>query len=144
MPRRRDDIKAQEMTALYSAGFSLAQVAVAFGVSRQAVFKMLKRRGVAMRTAEPLPFITYQGRRYTIRNTGYYAATSGDRELLHRNVWKDERGPIPEGYEVHHKDGNKMNNTIENLTLLTSEEHGRAHGFGGNQYTGSLGSRPVR
>ena len=32
-----------------------------------------------------------------------------------------------ESCEVHHKDGNVFNNTLENLECLTKEEHKEAH-----------------
>ena len=36
-------------------------------------------------------------------------------------------------YVVHHKDRNKLNNSISNLQILTPEEHGKLHGkVGGN------------
>lgn len=34
---------------------------------------------------------------------------------------------IPDGYVVHHIDGDKCNNHIENLALLTISEHNNAH-----------------
>lgn len=34
---------------------------------------------------------------------------------------------IPAGYDVHHRDGNKVNNVPENLELLLKPEHGRLH-----------------
>lgn len=34
---------------------------------------------------------------------------------------------IPIGYDVHHKDENKLNNAIENLQLLSRSEHARLH-----------------
>ena len=34
---------------------------------------------------------------------------------------------IPRGYVVHHIDGDKRNNKIENLALLTVKEHNNAH-----------------
>ena len=34
---------------------------------------------------------------------------------------------IPKGYVVHHIDGNKQNNILSNLVLLTVEEHNNAH-----------------
>lgn len=35
--------------------------------------------------------------------------------------------PIPKGYVIHHKDFNHKNNKIDNLQLMTKEEHNRFH-----------------
>jgi hypothetical protein len=43
--------------------------------------------------------------------------------LVHRIVWQFFHGPIPEGMTVDHIDGNKHNNFITNLQLLTPEEN---------------------
>lgn len=42
---------------------------------------------------------------------------------LHQEIWKDAHGEIPEHYHVHHKDGNPLNNTIENLECVPRGEH---------------------
>ena len=47
---------------------------------------------------------------------------------LHRYMWLMERGPSPEGYHVHHVDGDYSNNTIDNLALLSAGEHESLHG----------------
>ena len=43
--------------------------------------------------------------------------------LLHRLIWEDAHGPIPEGYVVHHRDGNSLNNALDNLELLARGDH---------------------
>lgn len=68
------------------------------------------------------------------RNTnGRYRITSrkeGNKgKLLHRLIWEDFYGkPIPKGYEIHHKDGNPINNDIRNLQCCESFKHNRFHG----------------
>ncbi len=47
---------------------------------------------------------------------------------LHQAVWVAHFGPIPKGYEIHHKDENPLNNDIANLECLTRSEHGLRHG----------------
>jgi hypothetical protein len=68
--------------------------------------------------------------KYYIQSTGRYLASSkrinGER-LLHRQVWVQHNGPIPEGHEVHHKDGDWRNNAIENLECIDGSEHARQH-----------------
>ncbi len=38
--------------------------------------------------------------------------------LLHRFIYEDYWGPIPEGYVVRFRDGNSMNTVIDNLVLM--------------------------
>lgn len=45
----------------------------------------------------------------------------------HRAVWTMTYGPIPKGYIVHHRNGNKGDNRLENLELMTFSEHSRLH-----------------
>ena len=42
---------------------------------------------------------------------------------LHRDVWRNAFGEIPEKCHIHHKDNNPLNNTIENLECLPAKEH---------------------
>ena len=44
-------------------------------------------------------------------------------ERIHRLVYETFVGKIPKGYQIHHKDGNKQNNMLENLVMLTPKEH---------------------
>ncbi len=46
-----------------------------------------------------------------------------------RWVWEKHNGPIPDGYDIHHKDENKENDKIENLELRESYEHREWHKF---------------
>lgn len=45
----------------------------------------------------------------------------------HRYLWEKHNGKIPEGYVIHHKDGNKLNNNLDNLQLMSSKEHAKLH-----------------
>lgn len=47
--------------------------------------------------------------------------------LLHRYLWERENGPVPKGCQIHHADGNRENNAISNLVMLTAEEHREYH-----------------
>lgn len=47
--------------------------------------------------------------------------------LLHRCIWEDYNGPIPEGCHIHHIDGNPLNNSISNLACLSVSDHAHAH-----------------
>jgi hypothetical protein len=75
-------------------------------------------------------FITFQGRRYRLCLPGpYYRAENWGKGTsnLHRARWEYYRGPIPEGFDVHHKDGDGTNNRLANLELVGHGEHARQH-----------------
>jgi len=46
---------------------------------------------------------------------------------LHRLIWEEHYGKIPKGYIVHHINGNKHDNRIENLTCISHKEHNMIH-----------------
>lgn len=74
--------------------------------------------------------LTFNNRKY-YWDGKYYQSTSknneGRRERLHRAVWRYYNGEIPKRYHVHHKDGDKANNEINNLELIRIEEHLSKH-----------------
>ena len=50
----------------------------------------------------------------------------------YRKIWESHNGPIPKdiegrSYEIHHIDGNHSNDAIENLRLVTIQEHYDIH-----------------
>lgn len=52
---------------------------------------------------------------------------NGKNVRLHRYLWEKYYGEIPEGYVIHHKNGNGLDNKIENFELLSDSEHKRKH-----------------
>lgn len=69
----------------------------------------------------------FNGRKYRRdKHTGYYL-NSVHRERLHRAVWQYHFGSIPEGYHIHHIDGDKANNEIDNLALIHGSNHCAYH-----------------
>ena len=74
----------------------------------------------------------FNGNRFTKdKRTGYYLSTAkmgNSRQRLHVAVWEYHNCPAPHGYHVHHVDGNKDNNDISNLKLITASEHLKLHG----------------
>ena len=75
---------------------------------------------------------TFNGRLYYLRESqGYYYSPRKDRsglDMLHRMVFIHYNGEIPQGYCIHHKDGNKGNNDISNLECVKRSEHSHYHG----------------
>ena len=69
-----------------------------------------------------------------LNSDGYVCTTiyddSNERHTVrnHRIIWEVVNGEIPQGYDIHHIDGNRANNTISNLQLKESSEH-KSHHF---------------
>ena len=51
-------------------------------------------------------------------------------EFLHRAVWAEHNGPIPEGMMVIFRDGNRLNCDISNLTLVSKKENAALNKLG--------------
>lgn len=65
------------------------------------------------------------------KRTGYFLASrkiNGRRPRLHVYVWESVNGKIPDGFHIHHLDGDKNNNEIENLAIMGAVEHVKLHG----------------
>lgn len=74
----------------------------------------------------------YNGHRFTRdERTGYYLSSHkiGERRIrLHIYVYQCERGrDIPEGWSIHHIDGNKNHNDINNLACIPQYYHASYH-----------------
>lgn len=67
---------------------------------------------------------------------GYYVIKTSKEgnhnRSLHRLIFEDFYGPIPEGYHIHHKNKITTDNCILNLQMLRSSEHKHIHSVGEN------------
>ena len=76
----------------------------------------------------------------SIEKAGYYRIISSKEgnygKRLHRLIYEKHYGKIPEGYHIHHIDGDKLNNEISNLECLTASEHVSLHMQGNNHMSG--------
>ena len=55
-------------------------------------------------------------------------------KIAQPNVWEYEHRILlkaPKGFHVHHRDKNTLNNNLENLILLSPQEHSKEHGLNG-------------
>jgi hypothetical protein len=66
---------------------------------------------------------------YISKSTGYrYIHIKGHNIAEHRHIWEQHYGAIPKGCVVHHINGDKLDNRIENLDVIQSNaEHRRLH-----------------
>lgn len=85
---------------------------------------------------------TCSGRAHTGENNpsfkrGYFINENGYKKIRVENTYKYEHRYLVEqslgrklrnDEDVHHKDGNKLNNSLDNLEVLSKKEHTRLHG----------------
>ena len=56
-----------------------------------------------------------------------HVIVDGKTQQAHRVIWENANGPIPDGYDIHHKDGNPHNNSLDNLMCLSHKDHLSLH-----------------
>lgn len=98
---------------------------------RQVVYCSRECSYIANRTQQG---VFYNGVRYSENVQGYLISSEGDGRLLHRVIWEEYYGAIPDGYVIHHKNANKKDNRIENLSLEEWGSHTAYHNSTGISY----------
>ena len=66
---------------------------------------------------KPVSIIMIGGRKHV--NNHHWA--------VYHLVWEAFNGPVPKGYVIHHIDHDKLNDSLDNLTLMTNKDHSRYH-----------------
>lgn len=63
-----------------------------------------------------------------ISEQGYRRVKVDGRDVMeHRLVWEAEHGPIPKGHSIHHENGDRLDNRLENLELMPRGSHSTLH-----------------
>lgn len=77
---------------------------------------------------------------------GYVILFDGKKHiLLHRLIWMvANQCEIPNGYHIHHVDGNKQNNSIYNLELVETFLHNSEHKKGNKNMLGKMMSEETK
>ena len=72
---------------------------------------------------------------------------NGKTHKLHRLVWQAFNGPIPEGVDIDHVNGQKPDNRLENLRLASCADNLRAYVKplgGSSKYRGVCWNKPTK
>jgi hypothetical protein len=91
--------------------------------------------------------VVYNGCNLRVNVDGYLVFSDGPNKgkRLHRIVYEEHYGPIPEGYTVHHKDEDRLNFDPDNLECMTGAEHNSLHHSGKlGAFTGRLHSEKTK
>jgi hypothetical protein len=117
---------------LYAKGYTVAEIAATTSVDRNVVNSILDALGVSRRSPGRRKGTRIKNRKplFMVNKDRNYLA-SIDRQhnvcMVHRACWEACHGPIPRGYAIHHRDGNRLNNAPENLECLSWSQHIRLH-----------------
>ena len=80
-----------------------------------------------------------------LNNGGYLCAKiKGKSWVQHRYVWEQHNGPIPDGMQIHHINGIKNDNRIENLALVTIRQNQQKMDIAGKGYSYNKQQRKYR
>lgn len=141
--QRLTPVDMEKITERYKAGESTSSIALSFGLNASSVQRKLKAAGVEIRPAgfrKGAEHHAWVGGRH-VPGDGYVRVWLTDDDLFysmaqrhsphggyvleHRLVMARHIGrPLEEHETVHHIDGNKLNNSVENLQLR-SGKHGK-------------------
>jgi hypothetical protein len=124
----------------YNAGSTIAAIAEKHGCSRQYIHQLLKQNPsyakLSHRRKKRNPKtinVFFGGKKYFLRSDGYYISTDSSQTPLHRAVYIHYKGLLSPTQDVHHIDGDKSNNTPENLIAIGKSDHGKGHGSAGGK-----------
>lgn len=121
-------LPVDEICERYRAGETTHELAAAYGTNPQAIGYQLLKRGVKMRPRGHRKWRKPGGALY-FSNSGYlYTVTRAIQPCpVHRGCWEAHHGPIPNGWIVHHINGDIQDNRIENLACMSRRDHGLLH-----------------
>ena len=139
-PRRQQHpISTDYITELYAQGMSTIEIGEHVRLTPQAIYRRLLNAGIPLRSfSEALSLAAKRGRKKqqmgelnakwkggrSIDKSGYVEIrVDGKQCREHRVVWEKANGPIPKGWIIHHLNGDRADNRLENLAGLPRHRH---------------------
>jgi len=134
-------VPTKEIQRLYKEGLSLNEIGEHIGISGQSVWMRLTKSKMKLRTISEAQKIAYKkGRMKSQRgednnqwkggrypdSRGYiylYTGVRNRKVFEHRLIWEKHHGKIPDGWIIHHLNGIRDDNRIENLQAIPRKRH---------------------
>jgi hypothetical protein len=129
-----------EIEIMYRHGWSVNEIEEFIERSNQAVYERLKKVGVKIRSiSEGIKLAIKRGRWNPTRGSKHHSWSGGrcinkdgyieiitrqrNKILEHRVIWELHNGKLPEDWVVHHLNGTKADNRLENLAAMPRKKH---------------------
>ena len=97
---------------------------------RQGFYDNQYKKGNVPHNTLPVGSIVKTTDGYLVRKKQMEGSQRERWEFLHRAVWEEHNGPIPEGMLIAFKDKNPENCDIDNLMLIDKAEHAAMNNYG--------------
>lgn len=143
IPSNKKNIDLELMKKLYFKNkWDYRKIADFFGLkSKSSIYERFKKLGLIARTNTDLKTGFKHSKKTRIKISealckrkepyiyrGYRMIRIGNKFFEeHKVVWKKHYGKIPKGYDIHHRDFNKLNNSVENLKCMKHGDHTKLH-----------------
>ena len=112
------------------------EIAKDLGCGSTTVITYLRKYNIPRRNrAQPKITVVFEGIEYhrypeskSFTNQNYFTGSiNGETVRLHRKIYEHAYGNVPDGFDVHHVDGNPLNNELSNLALVRINDHHAHH-----------------
>lgn len=122
----------EKLCRRYESGESAYLLAREYGCGIQTILKRLRRCGIRIRAYGGGAKNRKPGGALQWRKLGaFWYLRAYDRQgwkcYLHRACWETYNGPVPDGHDIHHINGDTTDNRIENLACVEHGAHRRIH-----------------
>ena len=139
----RVKLSSEKLKEMYESGLCIPEIAKKFGCSKTLVRKRFFEFGIPIRSVSEAIKLGYKmgarkrmcGKNHPLwraertMQAGYVYIFPGIGKRIreHRYIWEQSNGKIPSGCIIHHLNGIKTDNRIENLCMVTRANHSANH-----------------